>query len=497
MRKAIVIAILFALNSLSTRAQKLKNTKPSILLIMTDDQGQHLSYTGHPYLETPNIDAFAKKSTRFTDFHVSPTCSPTRSAIMSGRHEFRNGVTGTVRERELLDIEATLFPELLKKAGYRTGIFGKWHLGDIKEYRPMQRGFTESLIHGAGGIGQFYPGSCADFPENKEKDKLRYFNNVLLHNEEVVRTKGYCTDVFFDAAWSFMKKNIEQKKPFFTYLATNTPHAPNFAKQENIDRIKERYPNLKQKLKKYPKIKVESIVNYFAMIENIDDNFGKLMKRLTDAGALDNTLIIFTTDNGVTKKNGGSDIFNAGFKTGKGSPQEGGGHVPCFWFWKGKLQENVDVKALTAHIDLYKTFCELTGTKIPNNIQELEGRSLVPLLQNPKAEWEDRILYHTVGRWKPGVAPVRDARWGVRTQKWRLVTGNKLFDIENDPKEDHNVISEHPEVAKKLLKQYHLWWEQTLPFLINENRTWKGDAPYVKLYKEAKKKGIPYWNPLN
>jgi arylsulfatase len=386
------------------------------------------------------------------------------------------------------------FSQLLVKSGYETGMFGKWHLGDPKAYRPMQRGFTESLLHGAGGIGQLYPGSNADFPGNRE-GKDRYFDNLLLHNEEVVQTKGYCADVFFNAAVSFMKKNIDKKKPFFTYIATNTPHAPNVGKQENIDRIHKRYPNFKEELKKYPKINVDQITSYYAMIENIDDNFGMLIGKLEKWGALENTLIVFTTDNGATSRHGGTEIHNGGFKTGKGSVQEGGGHVSCFWYWKGKLQENIDVKALTAHIDFYKTFCDLAGATIPKNIQELDGRSLKPLLENPNAEWEDRMLFHTAGRWK-GDESVRDSRWAVRTQKWRLVGNKMLFDIKNDPYEDHNVIKTHPEIAIKLRKAYLSWWEETLPFMINENKTWEGDAPYVKLEKEARKKGIPRWEPM-
>jgi len=176
-------------------AQKLKGTKPNIILIITDDQGYgDLSCHGNPILKTPNIDRLYARSVRFTDFHVSPTCAPTRAALMTGRHEFKNGVTHTINERERLNLRSFTLAQLLRLVGYVTGIFGKWHLGDEAAYQPDQRGFDEVFIHGAGGIGQTYPGSCGDAPGNK------YFDPTILHNRKFVKTKGYCTDVFFSQA---------------------------------------------------------------------------------------------------------------------------------------------------------------------------------------------------------------------------------------------------------------------------------------------------------
>ncbi|WP_208021513.1 arylsulfatase [Flavicella sediminum] len=471
----------------NSKAQKLAGTKPNIILVMTDDQGSNLSYMGHPYVKTPHIDAFAKKAIRFNEFHVSPTCAPTRAAIMSGRHEFRNGVTHTIHERELMALSTTTFPELLRTEGYETGIFGKWHLGDIDEYLPGNRGFSEALTHGAGGIGQLYPGSCADFPPNT-KSKNKYFDNVLLHNETIVQTKGYCTDLFFDAALGWMKKNIEEKKPFFTYISTNTPHSPLIAPDAKVNALKKRFPDL-----------AKPIINRFGMIENIDDNFGELIAKLTAWGVLENTLIIFTTDNGAQVKDGKEKTpWNNNFRTGKGSPGEGGTHVPCFWYWKGSLQENKEVKALTAHIDLYKTFCDLAGVRIPNTIQKIDGRSLLPVLKNPDVLWEDdRMLFINSGRWAKGTAPVKEGRWGIRSQKWRLVQG-KLYDIENDAKETKNVAKEYPKVFEKMKKEYSIWWEETMPLMINENREYGGvEPPLVTRYKKQKaSQGIPNWSPL-
>src|SRR5210317_225020 len=172
---------------------RLKGKRPNMILVLTDDQGMgDLSCLGNTVLKTPNIDRFYEKAVRFTDFHVSPTCAPTRAALMSGRHEFRNGVTHTIYERERMALSTTTFPQLLRRAGYATGIFGKWHLGDEDAYQPYNRGFSEVFIHGAGGIGQAYEGSCADFPPNRAKEG-RYFDNAILHNDTIVQTEGFCT----------------------------------------------------------------------------------------------------------------------------------------------------------------------------------------------------------------------------------------------------------------------------------------------------------------
>src|ERR1043165_5294807 len=184
---------------LSLSAAPLAGRKPNIIFILTDDQGYgDMSCHGHPVLRTPNMDRLHDEGVRFTDFHVSPTCSPTRSAVMTGRHEFRNGVTHTILERERLTLKATTLAQVLKSAGYRTGIFGKWHLGDEAEYQPNRRGFDEAFIHGAGGIGQTYAGSCGDAPGNS------YFNPAILHNGTFEKTEGYCTDLFFSRALTWM-----------------------------------------------------------------------------------------------------------------------------------------------------------------------------------------------------------------------------------------------------------------------------------------------------
>ena len=482
----------------SINRSSLKSSRPNIILVMTDDQGMgDLACLGNKVLQTPNLDRFYNKSTRFTEFHVSPTCAPTRAAIMSGRHEFANGVTHTILERECMALSTTTMPQVLQMAGYQTGIFGKWHLGDEDIYQPYNRGFSEVFIHGAGGIGQSFPGSCADFPPNQVKDG-RYFDNVFLHNDTIVQTKGFCTDVFFKAALGWIKKQHDTSTPYFAYISTNAPHGPMLAPEKN----KKRFLDLGYDA---------STAGRYGMIENIDENIGLLIEKFDKWKVWDNSLVIFMTDNGQA---GNKAVLNgkkiklhtAGFKTGKGSPYEGGTHVPAFWRWKGVLGEGVDINGLSAHIDLYKTFCQLAGATIPNNIQQIQGRSLLPLLEDPGTSWPDRNLFVHTGRWnKKGASGRRgigntdpeNAKYkgcAVRSQKWRFVNNMELYDIANDPYESVNVIDKHPKVVADLRKAYDTWWTETVPLMVNEDRPLATEHPQVVRYeKQLKLQGIPNW----
>ena len=470
---------------------ELKGSKPNIIVVMTDDQGKgDLACLGNPILKTPHIDQFYNESTRFTDFHVSASCAPTRAALMSGRHEFRVGVTHTIFGRERMNINTFTLPEALKTAGYTTGIFGKWHLGDSEEYLPHSRGFDESLVHGAGGIGQV---SFGDFPPN---GKNTYYDSVMLHNNKVVKTKGYCTDFFFQASLDWIKAQHQAKKPYFAYISTNAPHTPNIVPAKYSERFKQMGWSGGKK----------GAAERFGMIENLDDNFGLLMKTLEEWGALENTLVIFMTDNGMNhitgKKNGKeTPFYTAGLRGKKGTEYEGGTLVPAFWYWKDTLGKGVDVPALTAHIDLYQTFCALAEVELPEEMQELDGRSLLPLLENPKAVWEDRQLFMHVGRWRSKEdTKIKYNKCAVRTEQWRFVNNTELYDIRTDPSESQNVAQAHPEVVATLRKAYDQWWEQTEPLMINDKKPVKGSEktkPLHELYKQQLEKGIPEWIPVN
>lgn len=465
---------------------RLTGTRPNIILVMTDDQGKgDLSCLGNTVLKTPHLDRLHSLSTRFTDFHVSPTCAPTRSAIMSGRHEFRNGVTHTILERERMALSTTTIMQVLQRAGYSTGIFGKWHLGDEEPYQPHNRGFDEVFIHGAGGIGQAYACSCADAPPNQ---KNRYFDCVIRHNKKFVSTKGFCTDVFFRQALGWIKKCKDKKNPFLAYISTNAPHGPMIAPE------KYKRPFLEAGYD-------ENTAGRYGMIVNIDDNVGLLMRRMDDWNLSENTLLIFMTDNGQASRSGklnGKQVqmYAGGLKNGKGSPNEGGTRVPSFWRWRGVLPEGRDVDGLSAHIDLFPTFADLAGAKIPNGIQELDGRSLLPLLENPKAKWKDRFLFVHRGRWKKGAEPndFKYASCAVRSRQFRLVNNKELYDIEADPGETTNVIGRHPKVVAKMRAAYDAWWAETRPLMVNEDAPLSPERPFWVLYeKQLKGWGIPKW----
>jgi arylsulfatase len=469
---------------IGAEAKSLEGSRPNIILVITDDQGMgDLSCMGNSIVQTPNIDKFYDHSTRFTDFQVSPTCAPTRAAIMSGRPPFKAGVTHTILQRERMALDLFTLPQALQSAGYATGLFGKWHLGDGDEYLPQNRGFDEVLMHGAGGIGQKQYG---DFPANSENT---YFDNVLLHNDTVVQTEGFCTDVFFAAGLAWIKEQEATGNPYFAYIALNAPHGPFLAPESYKKRfLDEGYD--------------QNTAGRYGMIENIDDNFGVLMEKLTEWGALENTLVIFQTDNGMSmkpiKKNGEEvERFNFGMKGAKNSPHEGGTHVPAFWYWNGVLGEGVDIDVLTAHLDLYPTFTQLAGSELPSDMQPLDGRSLLPLLENSNAAWPDRELFVHCGRWKPGKR--EDLKYrpsAVRTERWRFVNNKELYDIEVDPSQTTDVAASYPEVIDGLRKSYEQWWASTLPLMVNEDLPKVEVHPFEIRYEEQlKEQGIPLWAP--
>lgn len=465
---------------LAISAEELTKSRPNIILVMTDDQGYgDLACHGHPFVKTPNLDKLYTQSTRFTDFHASPTCAPTRAALMSGRAPFKNGITHTILERERMTLKATTVAQVLQKAGYATGIFGKWHLGDADEYQPNNRGFDEMFIHGAGGIGQNFPGTQGAVPGTS------YFDPFIKHNDKIVKTKGYCTDVFFKQALGWVKE--QKEKPFFAYIALNAPHGPFIV----ADKYKALYKD--QKIK-------EKSVAFYGMITNFDENMGLLMNKLDEWKLADNTLLIFMTDNGSS-----AGTWNYNMKGKKGSTNEGGSRVPLFMRLPGKLKAGVDVDKLTRHYDLFPTFAALAGAPISDSLN-LDGRSLLPLIQDPKAEWADRNLFFHKGRWASKNAT---GKWGkgdsnpdnfkykgfaVRNEKWRLV-GTSLYNIDKDPSEKLDVSKQYPEVVTEMMKSYEAWWSKVRPLMVNEDASLETNKPFIDLFEKQKANGgIPDWN---
>jgi arylsulfatase A-like enzyme len=456
---------LFAL-AISTAIQAAPASKPNIILVMPDDLGYgDYACLGNPIAQTPAVDAFKKQSLLFTRFHLSPTCSPSRAALMSGRHEFKNGVTHTILERERMSLQTYTLAQMLKSVGYTTGIFGKWHLGDEEAYRPESRGFDEVYIHGGGGIGQTYPGSCGDAPGNTNIDP------ALWHNGKWVKTTGYCTDLFFAQAIQWMNAKREAKEPFFAYIPLNASHRPHVVP-------KEYYQHYLGK----PGVN-ENTAKFFGMNENVDTNFGKLLQKLTDWNVGDNTLVIYLgSDNGGSA---GVKIFNAGMKGQKGSQYQGGTRSPAFFRWPaGGIPAGTECDALSAHIDIFPTLAEITGARLTDEVKkQVEGRSLLPLLRNPKAEWADRTLIHHVGRWAPGkAARAKYAKCAIQNSRYTLVNNKELYDLKADPGETKNVIAEHPDVVAALSAAYDQWWNDVQPLLVNEDAVGPKINPMKELY---------------
>jgi len=452
---------------------------PNIILILTDDQGYAaVGAHGHPWLKTPNMDKLHEVSTVFERFLVSPTCSPTRSALMTGRHPLKNGITHTIFERERMALGAVTLPQVLAKAGYTSGIFGKWHLGDEEEYQPGSRGFDEVFIHGAGGIGQTFPGSCADVPNNS------YFNPVIRHNGKFVKTEGFCTDVFFNKAANWISTMKDSEKPFFAYIATNAPHGPFLAPDSAKKRFLEMGYDEKQ-------------AGFYGMIENIDKNLGRLMGKMDEWDLWGDTVFIFMSDNGMTPATGtagtvyGTDAegnklkgYNAGMKGYKGSLDEGGARVPFFVRWDGKTKPGKSVDEVVAHIDLLPTLAGLASVGFPDS--QVEGRDFWPLFSGEDGEWPDRMLFDHKARWNQGENP-DDYKWkvfSVRSAKYRLVGKEQLYDMEADPGQTDNVIAEHPEVAEKMLKAYGEFWDEARPMMVNEGVPLAKKRPYHVWYEE-------------
>jgi arylsulfatase len=472
--------------------EKATAARPNIVLIITDDQGYApVGRHGHPWLKTPNLDALYDASTRFTRFLVSPTCSPTRSAMMTGRHSMRNGVTHTILERERMTLDAITLPQVLKQAGYQTGIFGKWHLGDEEPYQPQQRGFDETFIHGGGGIGQAYDCSCADAPMNS------YFDPVIRSNGQFVKTHGFCTDVFFTAATHWIDRQRKQSSPFFAYISTNAPHGPFLAP----DSAKQRFLDCGFG---------EEQAAFYGMIENIDDNTGHLMAQLENWSLLSNTVIIFMSDNGMTgggsgrpgvamgKLPSGLEMkpYNADMKGLKGSTDEGGVRVPFFVRWDGHWPAGRDIDRIAGDIDIFPTLANIAGAMVPEH--QVEGRSLVSLLDKPSGDWSDRYLFTHVGRWETGREP-NDFQWknfSVRNQRFRLVNNTDLFDMETDPSQTTNVIDQHAETVSEMRTAYDAWWKETRPMMVNEDAPMSKVRPFHELYnQQLKLSGIPDWKP--
>ena len=448
-----------------------RTEKPNIVLLLSDDQGYgDIGRHGHPVLKTPNFDRLHDESVRLTDFSVSPTCAPTRAALMTGMQEFNSGVTHTLLPRRNMNTQVTTLPQLLSEAGYQTAMFGKWHLGQQPGYRPEERGFDVALT----------------VPEDNQRT---HYDPDLLMNGELVRSKGYRTDIFYDRAMDWISENKEN--PFFCYIPTYNAHNPTIVPDPFIEPYKGKV--------------AEKAAEYLGMISNLDWNLGRLLDRLDELELSENTLILYMNDNGGTF---GVDTYNGGMRGCKGTIWRGGTRAFAFWRWPGQLEPR-DEDTLSGHIDVLPTLVELAGGALDEEAaNKIEGISLAKRLKFPKSPLPDRMLFQHVSRWSAGLADKHKyVNASVRWKSWHLLrsatvdecegecrvyrraindermlyTENKrfhyaqtspdkwsLFNLATDPTENEDLAEANPEVVDLMSAAYEHWWEKVRPALINE-----------------------------
>lgn len=446
----ISVVILFAVTACK---EEQAMDRPNVIIVMTDDQGYgELSCNGNPILKTPQLDKLAGQSLRFTDYHTAPMCTPTRGQLMSGMDAAHNGAINVSSGRALLRPEIATMADIFAENGYSTGIFGKWHLGDNYPFRPEDRGFQETIWFPSSHIG-----SVPDFWGND------YFDDTYIRNGKREKFEGYCTDIFFDEAMKFIKRSVKAGKPFFTYLPTNTPHGPLIAKDEDIKAMEAAFaesifsdmaPGLKGRL-----------VRYLGMVRNIDTNMGKLVEFLKNEGLIENTILIFTTDNGSTH---GPLYFNAGMRGMKTELWEGGHRVPCFISWpNGGFTAPRDIEGLTQVQDILPTLVDLCELSTPAST-DFDGMSLASVLRGERDVPEDRILVINYSRMPQGFnspspygqAVLKREGAGVLWKRWRLLEDRELYDLATDPLQQTNVIDRYPDVTEKMRRYLYDWWDE-------------------------------------
>lgn len=442
---SIVAACLF----LCAQALAIAAGKPNVIVIIVDDMGYgDIAAHGNPVIRTPQLDRLHAESARLTDFHVDPTCSPTRSALMTGKYSHHVKVWHTIAGGNHLRAGELTMSDVFRANGYRTGMFGKWHLGSNLPYRPIDRGFDEWLGQGDGGTG------ATD--DHFLNDRV---NDCFIHNGERDKTiAGWAEEVFFNSAIDFIRSSKQAEKPFFIYLATYSPHAPiTLADPAAADNYKK-------------KVDAETAF-FFTAIEKIDAQIGRLRAALTETGLERDTILIFLTDNGGTA---GTKLFNAGMRGQKGAVYDGGHRVPCFIHWPaGGLRQGADISSLNAHIDLLPTLVELCGLKLPRTM-DFDGRSIAAQLRDAEGESSERTLFVERQRtFKP-------EKWvgavGM-TSRWRLVGNKELYDIKKDPGQTNNVFADHPDVVTGLRKDFEDYWAKVTPgdrdraeFIVGDDR---------------------------
>ncbi|MAV38381.1 MAG: N-acetylgalactosamine 6-sulfate sulfatase [Planctomycetaceae bacterium] len=419
-------------------------TRPNVVLVITDDQGYgDVGVHGNSMIQTPHIDRLFAESVRLSNFHVDPTCSPTRSALLSGRYSTRTGVWHTIMGRSLMSEREVTIAETFRANGYRTGMFGKWHLGENHPCRPQDQGFDEAFYHGGGGIGQG--------PDYWGND---YFDDTYFRLGKPEQVDGYCTDVWFANALDFIERHKDGDQPFFCYLSTNAPHGPYLVDEKYSQPYRDRGV-------------AATMARFYGMITNIDENLGRLRAALRSWELQHNTVLIFMTDNGSAagwRVRGNETArwrgFNAGMRGGKGSEYDGGHRVPCFVHWPaGDLKGGRDVDQLTAHVDLLPTLVDLCDLQKPPGPGG-DGASLKAVLAGDREALRDRTLFVHSQRLPD---PKKWRKSAVMTERWRFINGRELYDLQADPGQRKDVAAQHPQTVAELTRAYEQWWESLKP----------------------------------
>ena len=427
--RAVLFPLVLSVAFLYAGAALPSPTPPHVLLILVDDLGYgDLSSYGAKDLETPQIDRLVRQGMRFSQFFANcPVCSPTRAALLSGRYPDAVGVPGVIRTHAedswgWLSKDAVLLPAVLQKAGYRTAMVGKWHLGLGEPNLPNLRGFD------------FFRGFLGDMMDDYLTHR-RHGQNYLRLNEQPIDPQGHATELF--TAWTCQwLRTYKDKEPFFLYLAYNAPHGPIQPPHDWLAKYRARHPDATEKRAKLA-----------ALIEHLDSGVGQVLGTLEETGLAGNTLVIFTSDNGGSLPEGASNGPLAG---GKQDMLEGGIRVPMCAVWPGRIKPGSQSDRVALSMDLFPTICEAAGTQPGRGI---DGRSLLPTLLGQPQPPEDRFLYWV--RLEGGRRYHGTPYYTVRHGDWKLLQNApdeplRLYNLKDDPHEQTDLSARQPEEYAEL-----------------------------------------------
>jgi arylsulfatase len=481
-------------------------------VILVDDMGfSDLGCHGGE-IPTPHLDALAANGLRFSQCYNTARCCPTRASLLTGLSSHQAGVGHMTDDEHLpgyrgrLNDECVTIAEVLGDAGYFTCMAGKWHVGQNNGVAPWNRGFQRSVNPASGGF--YYAGS--------PRYDLSLDGEQLAADDPRLPTDWYTTDLWTTFGLRFIDEAREAGKPFFLYLAHNAPHFPLQAPAAEIETFRGRYRDGWELLarRRFERQQALGLVDprwtpasrpdavaaweslspaekerfdhlmaaYATTVHLMDRAVGSLVQGLRDRGVLDDTLILFLSDNGGTH----TDTYSGGYRAGKGTPYQGGTHAPSFWRWPRVIHAAVDCPALSAHIDILPTLAEIADVKLDESTAaQVEGKSLLPLLKDPQSAWPERTLVTHLGRWPKGQYEAwKYKNCAIRSGNYRLVNNTALYDVATDRSESKDIATEHPEIVARLRESYDKWWQETVPLLVNEDVIAPMENPFKVMYRK-------------